>query len=158
VAFGLFVGGVFLVVSFDFLLFLIPAAVVYFCLRRRFIALGVLAVVCFAAAWAIPGRLDREIGPMAFVNVTLGEVAGKFREDFDTLVLITDEGSESKLVSLTVAEPISRREVLERLATEAGMVLKYRRCASGGTLLFGCHTAAYLGKPSEAAVLGRAEK
>jgi hypothetical protein len=91
----------------------------------------------------IHGRVD----PFAYGPMHLENLKAKLNEEQGVFVIIEPK-IKTNLVTFTVDRRMSRREVVRKLASETGMELRFRSCASGGTLLFGCHTAAYL-RPAE---------
>jgi hypothetical protein len=124
-------------------------ALVYLLVRKYRIALAVAVLVCVVAVQLPLNRYDRKVGPLSYPAMPVSALAAELKSDWDIFVMV-DPVIASNVVSLSVPEKTSRREVLQQLAVLSNSGLKFRSCGSTASLLFGPYRAAILTQPAVA--------
>ena len=122
-------------------------ALIYLCVRKYWLSLLTVVVLCVVAVKMPLNRLDREVEPFSYGAMTVGELVQKLRDEQDTFVLLSARDIEAREIEFSIPKRMSRRHVLEKLVAETNTELRFRKCLTGATLLFGPFTAPYIESP-----------
>ena len=147
---GILIGGVLSVIPWEFALLLACVLLVlcYFRWRRgagpdarRACVVGVLAglTVVIVAVLLPVKNLDRIVGPMHYGTMTMDELTRSLARDWRVFASPDYSASTNIVVAFSTSEPLTRREVLQKLARETGSEIRIGYCGTGATFLFGAH-------------------
>lgn len=120
------------------------AALIFLSVRRYWISLSIAFLVCFVAVQLPFHRLDRKVGPFAYGPMKVDELVQKLRDEQGVPLMVVDDQVNGRAIEFSVAHPVTRREVLEKLAAETNSKLSYKGCGNGASLLFGSSKMAFL--------------
>jgi hypothetical protein len=147
---GILIGGMLSVIPWEFALLLACGLLVlcYFRWRRsagpdarRACVVGVLAglTVVIVAVLLPVKNLDRIVGPMHYGTMTMDELTRSLARDWRVFASPDYSASTNVVVAFSTSEPLTRREVLQKLARETGSEIRIGYCGTGATFLFGAH-------------------
>ena len=97
------------------------------------LAVGVTVAVC---ALLPLKQLDVKVGPIAYDEMSLSDLCDRLRADYDVKCLVLGETRRTQRLSFSISEPLSRRQVLEKLSRETNRPLNFRYCGTNATVLF----------------------
>jgi hypothetical protein len=102
---------------------------------------GVLAglTVVIVAVLLPVKNLDRIVGPMHYGTMTMDELTRSLARDWRVFASPDYSASTNIVVAFSTSEPLTRREVLQKLARETGSEIRIGYCGTGATFLFGAH-------------------
>jgi len=97
-----------------------------------------VALTALTAAVELPIKaLDRQVPPLRYPPMPLGDLCQRLRKDHRVLVRGTWQLESREMAAFETVETLSRRAVLACLARAADCELRIRHCDVGATLLFG---------------------
>lgn len=149
------IGGLILsLLPFTAFLFLCVLLLIVFFIRMRtagwrhdaitLVAVVIVLIVCYL----LPTKqLDAMVGPMAYHDVTLGELCDRLYQDHGIICHVYDEPGRTCRLSFWTSQPLSQRNILEKLSRETGRSLHIGFCGTNATILFGAYPSfTYLGE------------
>ncbi|MHC4954619.1 MAG: hypothetical protein ACYTGZ_12105 [Planctomycetota bacterium] len=113
--------------------------------RARLASLFVI-VAAVGLCLVSPKHLDREVGPAQYQDVPLSELCTRLDRDHGIRCSV-DDGLGQGRIDFEIPHPMSRREVLRKLAEESGLDLWLDGCGTGATILWGVHYSPQLIDP-----------
>ena len=105
--------------------------------RGRIAGFAMIAATIWICA-VFPKHLDRRVGPARYRDVSLRELGMELFRNHDIDCRL-DVGPRPDRFDFDIPRPMTRREVLQKLADETGLRLHLRGCGTGETLLWGPH-------------------
>jgi hypothetical protein len=122
-------------------------------LRVYGISTAAASVVILAGAFAPVKQLDRRVEPMHYEEMPLEHLTRALARDWKVIVRPDHLAAADMVLTFITSEPLTRREVLQKLAAETGGELQIRYCGTGATILFGAHpsfTRLRIAQPNDA--------
>jgi hypothetical protein len=99
-----------------------------------------VAIAVVVTATCLPVKqLDRSVGPMNYKAMSLLQLTQLLAEDWRVFVRPDSLIATGKVTAFKTTEPMSRPQVLQKLARETGGELHIGFCGTGATFLFGAH-------------------
>lgn len=124
---------------------LVVWTVVRICRRAQFttraigVAAGVATITVLAAIVAPLKQLDGVVPPLHYGHMSLDQVCDSLARDHRVFVSPDESARAQVVAAFTTDRPMTRREVLQKLARDTGTRLDIGYCGFGATLLFGAH-------------------
>ena len=111
--------------------------------ERRAVRLAVgipSAVVVVAVCAALPYKwMDEEVGPVQYDNVAVADLCNGLYAEHGLRCRLRVMDPHGQMISVHTDEPMSRREVLEKLAAETGTEINVGYCGNGASVLYGAY-------------------
>jgi hypothetical protein len=99
-----------------------------------------VVIVSVRIAIVLPVKqLDGVVPPLHYEHVSLVAVCNSLARDHQVFVSPDDSVRARAVVTFTTDRPMTRREVLQKLAHATGTRLDIGYCGTGATLLWGAH-------------------
>ena len=145
---GLITGVILSILPMELVVLLVIVILILFCISwirskkphkgRRHLVGAVTAVTIGVIATSLPVKnLDRKVGPMHYGPMTFEELTEALAKDWGVFAMPDDY--KGVIAGFETTEPLTRREVLEKLAQETNTELHIGYCGTGASLLFGAH-------------------
>jgi hypothetical protein len=106
---------------------------------ERSLEASVAAGVVLAAIVIPVKHLDRSVGPMHYDPMPLDQLTRALAKDWGVHISLDSLTSSERVMAFSTIEPMSRRQVLQKLARESGGELDIGYCGTGATFLFGAY-------------------
>jgi hypothetical protein len=153
-AVGIVLGLVLSVLPIAFFLLLSVALVIAACIRmftrnwRCDAVTGLAACVVLTVCFFLPVKqLDVKVGPMAYPELSLSTLCDRLNADHGIICHVNGLSGHACRLSFSTKQPLSRREVLEKLSKETQRPLYIGYCGTSATILFGASPSfTYLGE------------
>ena len=107
---------------------------------------GIAAAIALCAV--SPKELDRKVGPAHYRDLPLRELCTRLSRDHGIRCDVEHDASQARM-DFDIPHPMSRRDVLRKLADESGLHLWLRGCGMDATVLWGSYDSAHLVDPDE---------
>ena len=109
--------------------------------RVRWNIAGLVVTVACLHLWAwLPVKdMDRKVQPFAYEEMSLMRLCERLENEQHIPVSVLDQVAQGRTLALSVTRPMSRREVMQKLADETGLCWRACYCGTGATLLWGMH-------------------
>lgn len=102
-------------------------------------AAAVGAVMVVVATIAPVKQLDGVVPPVRYEHMSLAELCDSLARDHRVFVKPEEAVRAQPVLTFTTERPMTRREVLQKLASDTGTHLDILYCGTGANLVFGAH-------------------
>jgi hypothetical protein len=104
---------------------------------ERLVEVGIAVVIVTVAIILPVKELDRKVGPMHYESMAVDDVCAALGHDWHVRVISRPYRRSEKVITFHTSVPMSRLEILNKLAKETGGKLEVGYCGTSASFLFG---------------------